>query len=144
LNETGDIFMLKFRGSFYDLRDIVMRCGVFGEWNFHKKSKFCRFQTATGAILNWWPSTGTINFQGRDAEQFEAVVLEAALVDQLEPSLVCEESVWATVPGPTPLPEEWQEAPSFARTENRRKLLSRAPQRLDSRTVKLLADPDRG
>jgi hypothetical protein len=123
-----------------------MRCAVLGEWSFHKKGYFYRFRTATEAILNWWPSTGTINFQGRDAEQFEALFLKHALVGaaQSEPVLVCEESAWEGVPGPTPsLPDGPREARSFAGTEDRRKLVSPTSPRLAPRTAKLLAAPDR-
>jgi hypothetical protein len=60
--------MLKFEGSLDDLQDTVMRCAVLGEWSFHKKSYFYRFRTSTGAILNWWPTTGTISFQGHQLE----------------------------------------------------------------------------
>ena len=57
--------MLKFGGSLDDLKRIVMRCAIPGEWSFRKKNRFYRFQAGSGAILNWWPTTGTINFQGR-------------------------------------------------------------------------------
>jgi hypothetical protein len=122
--------MLTFEGSLDDLQDIVMRCAILGEWSFHKKSYFYRFRTSTGAILNWWPTTGTINFQGHHAREFETLFLEHALAEvaRSEPTLVCEESAWEAVPGPTPsLPDGSREAPGFAGTETRRKL---APQPL--------------
>jgi hypothetical protein len=138
--------MLKFCGSLNDLQDIVMHCAISGEWSFHKKNRFYRFQAATRAILNFWPSTGTINFQGQDAEQFEALFLKHAFVGAAhsEPTLVCEESAWEAVPGPTPsLPDGSREAPGFAGTGNRRKLVSRPSRSLDSRVVRSLAAPDR-
>jgi hypothetical protein len=140
------IRMPRFQGSVDDLQDIVMRCAVSGEWCFHKKSRFYRFQTATGAILNWWPTTGTMNFQGRDAERFEALFLKHALVGaaQSEPALVCEESAWEAVPDPTPRLDSSGEAPSLAGTENRRNLASPPSPRLIPRSVKLLTAPDRG
>ena len=95
--------MLKFQGSLEELQDVVLRSANRGEWHFHKKSRFYRFQAATGAILNWWPKTGTINFQGHDAELFEVLFLKHALVGatQSEGVRVCEESAWEAVPGPT-------------------------------------------
>jgi hypothetical protein len=138
--------MLKFCGSLNDLQDIVMHCAISGEWSFHKKNRFYRFQAATRAILNFWPSTGTINFQGQDAEQFEALFLKHAFVGAAhsEPTLVCEESAWEAVPGPTPsLSDGPREARSFAGTEDRRKLVSPTSPRLAPRTAKLLAAPDR-
>jgi hypothetical protein len=142
-----EIFLrIKFHGSLEELQEIVLRCAIPGGWHFHKKSRFYKFEAATGAILNWWPSTGTINFQGQDAEEFETLFLEHAFVGvaQSDPALVCEESVWAAVHGPTPPLEDLREAVGSAGAENRRKLASRVPQRLDSRSVKLLPAPDRG
>jgi hypothetical protein len=116
--------MLKFRGSLEELQNIVIRCAIPGKWSFHKKNRFYRFQAATGAILNWWPATGTINFQGHDPEQFEALFLEHALVGaaQSEPGLVCEESAWEAVPDPTPSLGGSREAPGSTGTEERRNL----------------------
>jgi hypothetical protein len=143
--ETKDILMRKFRGSLDDLQDIMTRCAISGEWSFHKKSRFYRFRAETGAILNWWPSTGTINFQGHDAEHFEALFLEHALAEmgQSEPALVREEAAWALLPGPTPPLDGSREAPSSAGTENNRRLASQPLPRLAPRPVKLLAAPDR-
>jgi hypothetical protein len=132
--------MLQFKGTFEDLQDIVMRCAILGEWCYHRTNRFYRFQAATGAILNWWPTTGTINFQGHDAEQFEAIFLVA----QSEPGQVSRtESVWEAVPGPTQTQGGPREAASFAGTDDRRKLASQPSPRLAPRPVKLLAAPDR-
>jgi hypothetical protein len=138
--------MSKFHGSLYDLQELVMRCAIPGEWNFHEKSRFYRFQAATGAILNWWPSTGTFNFQGHDAEQFETLFLEHALVEtaQSQAAVVYEDAVWAPVPTPTPSPEGSREAPTSAETESHRKLASTPSPRLAPRAVELLASPHRG
>jgi hypothetical protein len=138
--------MLRFRGSLDDLQDIVLRCAVPGEWCFHEKSRFYRFHAATGAIPNWWPSTGTINFQGRDAERLEAIFLQDTLaaVAQSEPGVVYEkESAWQAVPGPKPPPDRTREAPSLAAPEDRRCLGSQPSPRLIPRTAKLLAAPGR-
>ena len=125
--------MLRFQGSLNDLQELMMRCVILGEWNFHKKSRFNRFQAAAGAILNWWPKTGRL-------------FLEHALVGpaQSGPAVVCEESAWAAVPGPTPRQDGSREAPSFAGTESRRNPASHPSPRLIPRTIKLLAPPDRG
>jgi hypothetical protein len=144
LKTKGDISMLKFRGSLDDLEHIVTRCSSPGEWSFHKKSRFYRFQAESGAILNWWPSTGTINFQGQDPEQFETLFVEHALAEaaQSESALVSKESAWEAVPSPTPTLDGSREAPSFAGTETRRNLASQPSPRLAPRPVKLLAAPD--
>lgn len=95
--------MMNFYGSLEDLQEIVVRCATPGEWSFHRKSRFYRFQAKTGAILNWWPTTGTINFQGQDAEQFEAMLLSHA------PWLACDASTWVPVPNCTSLPDRLPE-----------------------------------
>lgn len=42
---------------------MVAATKVPGKW--HKMANgYRRFDCKDGAILNWWPSTGTINFQG--------------------------------------------------------------------------------
>jgi hypothetical protein len=137
--------MLKFEGSLEELQDSVMRCAIRGKWSFHKKSRFYRFQTATGAILNWWPSTATINFQGHDAELFEALFLKHALVGatQSEGVRVYEESAWEAVPDPTPCLGGSRASPGSTGTEDRRDG-SQPTSRLIPRTVKLLTAPDRG
>jgi hypothetical protein len=139
-------YMLKFLSSLDDLKHIVMRCAIPGEWSFHKKNRFYRFQAETGAILNWWPSTGTINFQGQDAEQFEALFLKHALAEAAhsECGLVGEESAWEAVPSPTPTPDGSRVAPSSLETASRRNLASHPSPRLAPSPVKLLAAPDRG
>jgi hypothetical protein len=108
--------MLRFQGSLDDLQDTVTRCAIPGEWSFHKKNRFYRFHAETGAILNWWPTTGTINFQGHAAQQFESLFLKHAFVEaaQSGPALVCEESAWDAMPGSTPPLDRSREAPSFA------------------------------
>lgn len=139
--------MLKFRGSLKHLQDTVMRCAILGEWSYHKKNCFYRFQAATGAILNWWPSTGTINFQGQHAEQYESIFLEDALVGvaRSEPGQVSRtESVWEAVPGATQTQRGPREAASFAGTDYRRKIASQPSSRLAPRPIKLLAASDRG
>jgi hypothetical protein len=80
--------MLRFRGSLQQLQDIVRNCAISGEWQMHTANLFYRFRTETGAILNWWPSTGTVNFQGQGAEEFEALILGRALYELTQPKLV--------------------------------------------------------
>jgi hypothetical protein len=133
--------MLTFLGSLANLQDIVMRCAISGEWSFHKKSRFYRFRAATGAILNWWPTTGTINFQGQDAEQFKALFLSHAFMDTsvgtMPPSLRSRSGHPFRV-----LRHRWMDG-TRPRVRSRQKaagrLPSRAPKPLKSSAIKLLA-----
>ena len=76
---------LKFRGDYLKLKKCVSRTGATGQWR-ELKNGHKQFRTNTGAILNWWESTGTIQFQGPDpAMKFERAFISAASArDRLE------------------------------------------------------------
>ena len=57
---------MKFRGDVASLKELVSACRARGEWRLIEKSGLLQFKAATGENLNWWPSTGTITFQGGD------------------------------------------------------------------------------
>jgi hypothetical protein len=44
------------------VRDLVALTGIDGEWT--EMGNHCQFRAVSGAILNYWKSTGTVNFQG--------------------------------------------------------------------------------
>ena len=52
----------KFRGSYQELQDRVLLLGAYGMWNDRGNHK--QYRTEKGAVLNWWESTKTIQFQG--------------------------------------------------------------------------------
>ena len=66
----------KFNGQFDRLAAIVMATGSPGRWEW-MPAEFWQFRRPDGAILNWWPTTGTFNFQGPAAARDE---FERALV----------------------------------------------------------------
>jgi hypothetical protein len=57
--------MDKFTGSFEELQAKVKACGADGDWtdvgNGHQ------FRCKTGAKMNWYPSTGKLQYQGSKA-----------------------------------------------------------------------------
>jgi hypothetical protein len=53
---------MKFSGSFKKLQHIFGRLGIQGEWRNLGNQK--QFRAKLGAIVNWWASTGTLQFQG--------------------------------------------------------------------------------
>lgn len=69
---------LRFPGDLADLKAWVRSAHLRGDWE--GTSTYWRFRCRTGAILNWWPSTGTINFQGPASEKY---MLIAGLVTAL-------------------------------------------------------------
>jgi hypothetical protein len=55
---------LRFTGTYDGLRDKLAVLNGQGEWlDLNENQK--QFRHTDGGILNWYPSTGTINFQGR-------------------------------------------------------------------------------
>ena len=58
------------------VRDLVLLTGIDGEWT--EMGNHCQFRSVSGAILNYWKSTGTVNFQGPSlaAEEFKSMFLK--------------------------------------------------------------------
>jgi len=52
----------EFKGSFEELQAMVSGFGCAGSWTDIANGK--QFKTKEGGILNWFPATGRINFQG--------------------------------------------------------------------------------
>jgi hypothetical protein len=69
---------MKFPGSFEDLKKCAERTRIDGEWQRIKNYR--RYRTTTGGVLNWWKSTGTIQFQGPPAARRE---LERAVLRRM-------------------------------------------------------------
>jgi len=70
----------KFSGTLEELKSFVNEIGSRGVWNEPERGH--QFRSQDGAILNWFPSTGTILYQGPKAAR-EA--LEGALAEHLLP-----------------------------------------------------------
>jgi predicted nucleotide-binding protein len=66
----------KFKGSIEALKSLIESAGVTGKW-FEKGEGRYTFKSEDGGILNWWMSTGTIQFQGDDTAK---AVLEKAVM----------------------------------------------------------------
>lgn len=65
---------MKFTGTLEELKAIMMRIASPCKWSGTRNHFQCR--VPSGAILNWWASTGTISVQGPDraAADLEAVL----------------------------------------------------------------------
>jgi hypothetical protein len=69
---------LKFRGNYGKLRKCVSRTEFEGVWRDLPNGQK-QYRTENGAILNWWESSGTITFQGRDpGKSFEKAFMAVA------------------------------------------------------------------
>ena len=60
--------MLKYAGRYSQLQKIVENLGFEGEWKNAGVPMHPTFREKNGALLNFWPTTGTINGQGRNHE----------------------------------------------------------------------------
>jgi len=59
--------MSKFKGSLEHLRTWVNAAGYSGTWS--EIANGHQFRADNGAILNWFPKTGTLQFQGPETER---------------------------------------------------------------------------
>jgi hypothetical protein len=68
-------------GDFKALRKLVALTGIAGQWT-KGKNHHRQFRTTNGAVLNYWKTTGRINFQGPEfaAAELKARVLQRAIV----------------------------------------------------------------
>jgi hypothetical protein len=67
--------MPKFNGTYDELKIQVQATGIPGSWR--DRMNFKQYRADIGAVLNWWPSTGTISFQGPAAEALEVAFYAA-------------------------------------------------------------------
>jgi len=63
-----------FKGNFDELKTKVAASGIFGTWIVNNQGEHS-FKSERGGFLNFWPSTGTLQFQGKaDAKaELEAI-----------------------------------------------------------------------
>jgi len=63
--------MNNFKGDIQDLKDKVLLTGINGEWKELNNGSQYQYRTDTDAVLNWWPSKGTLQFQGKSPAKEE-------------------------------------------------------------------------
>jgi hypothetical protein len=56
---------IRFSANFESLESVVMLTSIAGEWR--EGENHHQYRADTGAVLNWWKSTGTVTFQGPEA-----------------------------------------------------------------------------
>jgi hypothetical protein len=55
---------MKKKCNFDEFRAFIQLLGFAGQWD-DDTSSFHTFRTDSGGVINWWPSTGTIDVQGK-------------------------------------------------------------------------------
>ena len=76
--------MSKFLGDIEELKGAVSHCNLVGEWVEEAAQKKWIFRARTGEIINWWPSKGTLQYQGKNSGATEAQV--TVLLDGARPA----------------------------------------------------------
>src|ERR1700733_707714 len=56
---------IMFLGDLKKLKKCVLRTGVNGQWRKLEDKKM-QYRTVDRAFLNWWASSGTVTFQGKE------------------------------------------------------------------------------
>ena len=75
----------KFEGTIDELKEKVEQAGISGSWDDDGNGKYT-FRSEKKGVLNWWPSRGTINFQGQpDARARLEAVFEDSAVEESSP-----------------------------------------------------------
>lgn len=57
---------VRYHGPFEELKQLIKLARIPGDWRELDEGDH-QFYTTIGAYLNWWPSTGTVTFQGRSS-----------------------------------------------------------------------------
>lgn len=67
---------MKHHGSVEDLHAVVSTIGLDGAWTHDEAGKKHSFKSRTGEVLNWYYGTGTLQCQGKNADQFKSKIEE--------------------------------------------------------------------
>lgn len=82
---------MKHDGTLDDLLTIIHGCGFTTEEPIEQEHGY-QIRTAEGAIVNWFPSTGTVNIQGKPAAKQQLSEAWADYEGQSEPSLSADDT----------------------------------------------------
>lgn len=69
--------MTQFHGELDELKAAVENCGLNGDWLANEGTHSHSFRGRSGEILNWWPKKGTLQFQGKNQDDFRAALSSA-------------------------------------------------------------------
>jgi predicted nucleotide-binding protein len=68
--------MSKHHGTIDELKLAVEACGYTGEWSVRQEGSQYLFRAKSGEVLNWWPSKGTLQFQGKNIADFQSSIMQ--------------------------------------------------------------------
>jgi len=106
----------RFLGDYSELKRCVLRTRLDGTWreleNNHKQ-----FRTYDNGILNWWKSTGTLQFQGKE---LAAVRLERTFIKIASANGLLHSKHSTALQDPTEEIDEMKELIAEARIQRRK------------------------
>ncbi|MFD2237173.1 TIR domain-containing protein [Aureimonas populi] len=70
--------MKQFHGTIEELKALIETCGLAGEWSERPENGLHCYRAKTGEILNWWPSKGTVQIQGKNPDDFRDKLASAS------------------------------------------------------------------
>lgn len=70
--------MKQFHGTIEELKALIETCGLAGEWSERPENGLHCYRAKTGEILNWWPSKGTVQIQGKNPDDFRDKLANAS------------------------------------------------------------------
>ena len=77
----------KFEGTLDELKALLEQAGFSGRWSDDGRGKHS-FRSSENGVLNWWPNTGSLNFQGKAESKTK---LEAQFEDSVSETRVSEQ-----------------------------------------------------
>jgi len=75
---------MRFTGNFDELKEKLSSLNEIGAWNDLNDNQK-QFKHKNGGILNWYPSTGTLNFQGKGSAASELTTQVEGLLREVQP-----------------------------------------------------------
>lgn len=88
----------KFKDDFAAFRELIEKIDDAGTWSMRKEAHV--YRTLAGAIVNWWPKTGTVNVQGETQARDK---MDAAISNALKGSPNSSSETSARKPPPNSL-----------------------------------------
>ena len=77
---------IKFDGTIDELKEKVDQAGIQGRWQTGNGDEKCVFRSNNSGVLNWWPRTGTLQFQGSAKGKPELEALFESRLSAISPS----------------------------------------------------------
>lgn len=68
---------MHYTGTLDNLKEKTDAINLVGSWDHNEATGKHSFRAKSGEILNWWPSKGTLQFQGKNTDKFMTELLKS-------------------------------------------------------------------